>query len=223
MVKIYHGTHSGNLENILENGFVARDPSDNFDGLGEILAKYVEPEYAQKDVLAFLLKVMAEKEHEIDPYDDYNLFRMRMKQAKKGRGIFYSFADEREGHSDVYAKRAASNQSGESELMLRNVLERIMNKRARWAELHSFFDGIISKKFQLSNGHYLFEVEKKPNVKPLVFECDVSEEMINREPEAFPTLRTINHHDRIWEYSSADFILEDYKPKEKIKGIPVGV
>ena len=180
MVKIYHGTHSGNLENVLENGFVARDPEDKFDGLDKILAKYVAPEFAFKEGLNALLQIMADKEHEIDPYDDYNLFRMRMKQARKGRGIFYSFADEREGHSDAYAKSAASHQSGEAALMLRNVLDRIMNKKGRWAELYSFFDGIISKKFQGPNNYYYFGPKEKPNVKPIVFECDVSQEVINR-------------------------------------------
>lgn len=77
------------------------------------------------------------------------------------------------------------------------------------AETHDLIPGVFTH--LISNAHIYNNT------------FEYAEEMINREPEAFPTLRTINHHDRIWEYSSADFILEDYKPKEKIKGIPVGV
>ena len=47
--------------------------------------------------------------------------------------------------------------------------------------------------------------------------------MMSRETEAFPTLKTINHHDRIWEYRKDDFELTDYHPKAKILKIPVGV
>jgi thymidylate synthase len=52
---------------------------------------------------------------------------------------------------------------------------------------------------------------------------EYAEEMISRETEAFPTLKTINHHDRVWEYRKDDFELTDYHPKAKILKIPVGV
>ena len=50
-----------------------------------------------------------------------------------------------------------------------------------------------------------------------------AEEMIEREPEPFPTLEVVSHHDRVWEYRKDDFELKDYHPKAKILKIPVGV
>lgn len=52
---------------------------------------------------------------------------------------------------------------------------------------------------------------------------EYAEQMIEREPEPFPTLEVVNHHDRVWEYRKEDFELKDYHPKEKILKIPVGV
>ena len=50
-----------------------------------------------------------------------------------------------------------------------------------------------------------------------------AEELIRREPGKLPTLRLVNHHDSIFDYTSKDFELEDYEPHAKILKIPVGV
>ena len=52
---------------------------------------------------------------------------------------------------------------------------------------------------------------------------DVAEELISRETNPFPTLKIVNNHDSLFDYRKEDFVLEDYHPKEKIKGIRLGV
>ena len=52
---------------------------------------------------------------------------------------------------------------------------------------------------------------------------DVAEELISRPTNPFPTLKIVNHHDSIFDYRKDDFVLEDYHPQEKIKGIRLGV
>ncbi len=49
------------------------------------------------------------------------------------------------------------------------------------------------------------------------------EEILSRENKKFPTLKLVKKHDRISDYRSNDFELSDYKPHEKINGIPVGI
>jgi len=49
------------------------------------------------------------------------------------------------------------------------------------------------------------------------------EEILSRESKPFPTLKLVNKHERISDYRSSDFELEDYHPHEKIKNIPVGI
>ncbi len=50
-----------------------------------------------------------------------------------------------------------------------------------------------------------------------------AEEMAERKINALPTLKTIGHHDRVWDYRKEDFVLEDYHPNERIRKIPIGV
>ena len=81
----------------------------------------------------------------------------------------------------------------------------------------------------------LLAMAETHNLKPGIFTHFISnahiynntfeyaEEMMRRQPEPFPTLEIVNHHDRIWEYRKDDFELKDYHPKEKILKIPVGV
>ena len=52
---------------------------------------------------------------------------------------------------------------------------------------------------------------------------DVAYELLNRKTNPFPTLKIVNNHDSIFDYRSDDFVLEDYHPGEKIKGIRLGV
>ena len=52
---------------------------------------------------------------------------------------------------------------------------------------------------------------------------NVAEELISRETNPFPTLKIVNNHDSLFDYRKEDFVLEDYHPKEKIKGIRLGV
>lgn len=49
------------------------------------------------------------------------------------------------------------------------------------------------------------------------------EEILSRESKPFPTLKLVKKHERISDYRSSDFELEDYDAHEAIKGIPVGI
>ncbi len=49
------------------------------------------------------------------------------------------------------------------------------------------------------------------------------DEILARESHAFPTLKLVKKHERIFDYRSSDFELSDYQAGEPIKGIPVGI
>jgi thymidylate synthase len=49
------------------------------------------------------------------------------------------------------------------------------------------------------------------------------DEILKRESTAFPTLKLVKKHKRIFDYRNSDFELSDYHAGEPIKGIPVGV
>jgi thymidylate synthase len=48
-------------------------------------------------------------------------------------------------------------------------------------------------------------------------------EILERESSAFPTLKLVKKHKRIFDYRNSDFELSDYHAGEPIKDIPVGV
>ena len=49
------------------------------------------------------------------------------------------------------------------------------------------------------------------------------DEILSRESRSFPTLKLVRSRERIQDYRKEDFELFDYKPHDKITGIPVGV
>lgn len=49
------------------------------------------------------------------------------------------------------------------------------------------------------------------------------EEILSRESHAFPTLKLVKKHEKIFDYRPSDFELSDYHAESAIKGIPVGV
>lgn len=49
------------------------------------------------------------------------------------------------------------------------------------------------------------------------------EEILSRESHAFPTLKLVKKHERIFDYRPNDFELSDYHAESAIKDIPVGV
>jgi thymidylate synthase len=49
------------------------------------------------------------------------------------------------------------------------------------------------------------------------------EELLKREPKAFPTVTMVNKKDDIFAYRADDFELSDYDPHPSMKDIPVAV
>lgn len=81
------------------------------------------------------------------------------------------------------------------------------------AETHDLKPGVFCH--QISNAHiYSNSLEHAKIMLERGFKNDLA---------PFPTLKVVNHHDRVWEYRKDDFELEDYHPKEKMLKIPVGV
>ena len=81
------------------------------------------------------------------------------------------------------------------------------------AETHDLKPGVFCH--QISNAHiYNNSLEHAKIMLERGYQNDLA---------PFPTLKIVNHHDRVWEYRKDDFVLEDYHPKEKILKIPVGV
>ena len=81
------------------------------------------------------------------------------------------------------------------------------------AHTHNLKPGVFCH--QISNAHiYSNSLEHAKIMLERGYQNDLA---------AFPTLKVVKHHDRVWEYRREDFELEDYYPKEKILKIPVGV
>lgn len=104
-------------------------------------------------------------------------------------------------------------------LMWQRSCDVILGLPSNWAEYTAVLLA-MAETHNLRPGRFIHQIANA-HIYSNTFEY--AEELLSREPAPFPTLRTVNHHDRVWDYRKDDFELEDYHPKAKIKKIPVGV
>ena len=103
--------------------------------------------------------------------------------------------------------------------MRQRSCDTIIGLPSNWAQYTALLL-IVSDVLGLKPGEFIHIIENA-HIYNNAFEQ--AEELISREAAPFPTLKLVNHHDSIFDYRKDDFVLEDYHPQEKIKGIRLGV
>ena len=106
-----------------------------------------------------------------------------------------------------------------SMLMWQRSCDLLIGCPSNWAQYSALFLA-MAETLDLEPYEFIHEISDAH-----IFENQLPwvEEILSRDSEPFPTMKVINKHERISDYRKDDFELEDYHPKQKILGIPVGI